>query len=123
MANVRLGIGFERKPGILVWLAGKPPLLFRHAGSIPSNISRGVQSLPEYKIIQVASLRPPNHAPRLVETLQSKQAECEIPISDDTVWRESDLFAIVFRCFLVFAQLVVGHALTRIRGMMRVGLD
>jgi hypothetical protein len=74
MANIRLGVGGERKSPVLkLGLARKPLLLFRSRHRVRTEEGKSVESLVKYRIIEFSRLRLMNDLSRLVEVLQSNR--------------------------------------------------
>jgi len=72
MTAIRLGVGCERKPIILILgLTRQPLLLFRHRSGVRPDKGKSVESIVEYEIIQFSRLRLADDLPRFVEALQN----------------------------------------------------
>ena len=79
MTGIRLGVGCERQSKVLViGLARKPLLLFRHRRGVRPEKGKSVESIVEYEIIQFSRLRLVDDLPRFVEALQGKGVVGEI---------------------------------------------
>src|SRR5579871_451149 len=125
MTRVRLRVRGERKPKVLnVGLTSKPLLLLFHRRRIRPEKSQSIESVVEYEIVQLSSLRLLDDLPCIVESLQGEQAVGEILIRDDTIRREAEAFAICIRWLLVLPLRGVHVAQTKRRGEVpRVALD
>ena len=79
MTAIRLGVGCERQSKVLVLgLARKPLLLFRHRRGVRPEKGKSIESIVEYEIIQFSRLRLVDDLPRFVEALQGKSVVGEI---------------------------------------------
>ena len=79
MTTIRLGVGCERKPIVLIiGLARKPLLLFRHRGGVRPEKGKSIESIVQYQIIHFSRLRFVDDLPRFVEALQGKQAVAKV---------------------------------------------
>ena len=73
MTGIRLGVGCERQVHILViGLARKPLLLFRHRRRVRPEKGKSVESIVEHVIIHFSRLRLMDDLPRFVKALQGK---------------------------------------------------
>ena len=85
MTAIRLGVGCERKSKVLILgLARKPLLLFRHRGGVRPEKGKSIESIVQYAIIQFSRLRLVNDLPRFVEALQGKGVVGEILVASYT---------------------------------------
>ena len=79
MTAIRLGVGCERQSKVLIiGLARKPLLLFRHRRGVRPEKGKSVESIVQYEIIQFSRLRLVDDLPRFVEALQGKGVVGEI---------------------------------------------
>ena len=115
MTGIRLGVGCERKSKVLILgLARKPLLLFRHRRGVRPEKGKSVESIVEYAIIQFSRLRLVDDLPRFVEALQGKGVVGEIRVRTHTIRRKAqglprDLRGLLILplCGVHFAQIVV----------------
>ena len=68
---------------LIVGLARKPLLLFRHRCGVRSEKGKSVESIVECVIIQLSRLRLVDDLPCFVEPLQGKSVVGEIPVVSD----------------------------------------
>ncbi len=86
MTAIRLGVGCERQPRVLIiGLARKPLLLFRHRRRVGAEKGKSVESIVEYEIIQFSRLRFVDDLPRFVEALQGEQAVAKVCVGGDII--------------------------------------
>ena len=79
MTSVCFGVGCERKPKVLiVRLARKPQLLFRHRSGVRPEKSQSIESNVENEIIQFSRLRLLDDLSRFIEALQGERRVGEI---------------------------------------------
>jgi hypothetical protein len=105
MTTVCFRVGCERKSHVLFWLTRKPLLLFRHPCRIRLEEGETIQSIVNYEIIQLPSLRLLNHLSRLFKTLQRKQAIDKLNVSPFRT--EAEALVTCFYGLLVLPLLVI----------------
>src|SRR5450759_2472021 len=97
MTDIRLGVGCERKPPVLViGLARKPLLLFRHRRGVRPEKRKSVESVVEYRTIHFSRLYLVDDLPCLVEALQGEQAVAKVCVRA-TIRGEAKALAIRLR--------------------------
>src|SRR5580698_9146932 len=94
MASIRLGVGRERQSIVLIiGLARKPLLVFRHRHRARTEKGKSVESIVEYDIIQFSRLRFVDDLPRLVEALQGEQDVAKVAIKGAIVRSKTETLA------------------------------
>ena len=100
MTAIRLGVGCQRKPKVLVFgLARKPLLLFRHRGGVRAEKGKSVESIVQHAIIQFSRLRFVNDLPRFVEALQGERRVGEIVVRTDIIRGEAQAWLVISVAF------------------------
>ena len=116
MTRIRLGVGCEREPDVLVLgLAREPALLFRHRGGVRPEKGKSIESIVRYRIVQFSRLRLVNDLPCLVEALQGKTVVGEIRVQIYKTRREGQGLAGDLRGFVILPLFGVHPAQSIVR--------